>query len=510
MKESADLFVLLTPQEMAIADRLTIERGTPGYDLMKRAGATIFDALNRDFPAGSKVTIACGPGNNGGDGFVVARLLKDAGYDVHVGLLGDSSALKGDALLAYQDWTGPTYPLANLSLDECDLIIDALFGAGLSRALSGEAAVAVEAMNAARAEVWSVDLPSGIDGRTGAALGPHVIANQTITFFRKKPGHLLLPGRNACGRVHVTDIGISDDILMEIGCQLFENDPKLWLDLFPGFSADMHKYTRGHALVLSGGEFQTGASRLTAKAALRTGAGLVTIAGPTASLRIHAAHLTAVMLKEMEDKDDLATLLTDDRISSVALGPALGTDHNAKNIVFTCLQSDKSLVLDADALTLMSRDKDTTKALIAKAGTTPVLTPHEGEFKRLYPTRSDNSKVERARHAAKDMNSVIVLKGADTVIASPDGRAAINANAPPWLATAGSGDTLTGIIAGLRAQGMPAFEAACGGVWLHGQAAQIVGPYLTADDLELGLRTALKDLTERSINDPPSGPTAQQ
>ncbi len=484
---------LLTPSEMSQADELTIKSGTPGYTLMQRAGEAIFNRIRARFPSAHAISILCGPGNNGGDGFVVARLLKTSGHEVSVGLVGDPGRLKGDAARACQDWTGETENALDMDVSGADLIIDALFGAGLSRGLEGELADLVNRVNSSGKPVLSVDLPSGLDGRTGHAAGAVIKADASITFHRKKPGHLLYPGRGLCGEVETADIGIVDHACERLDIQLFENTPDVWRDAFPEPESDGHKYGRGSVMVLSGPEFATGASRLSAQAALRAGAGLVSICGPKTALRIHAAHVTAVMLKPGEGADDLRQILSDDRISACILGPGLGTDERALSRLETTRSANRPLILDADAITCLAQDPARSFTLLNDLDHTPILTPHVGEFKRLFPDIKGDSKVEQARQAAAKANAIIVYKGADTVIAAPDGRAAINANAPPWLATAGSGDTLAGIIAGLRAQGMPAFEASCAGVWLHGAAGQTLGRGLTADDLDEGLKTVMRD-----------------
>lgn len=486
---------LLTPEEMAAADRLTIEAGPSGYDLMKAAGEQITELVAELYAFAHRITIVCGPGNNGGDGFVAAKLLKEAGRDVSLGLLVDPETLTGDARLAYADWDGQTQPAQSLCFDDTQLIIDALFGAGLSRSLDEETTRLVERMNASRADILAIDLPSGVDGRTGQALGCTVKADSTITFFRKKPGHLLLPGRPLCGEVFVADIGIRDDVLETLYIRLFENQPDLWDETFPRPKVSDHKYSRGHAVIVSGPELATGASRLTAQAALRAGAGLVTIAGDEPALLVHAAHVTAIMLRPAETPAALDKVLEDERISALALGPALGLDELSRDYLKVALASGRPLVLDADALSLLAADGQKLLKLLSEQPGRVVLTPHEGEFRRLFPDLADiPSRVERVRDAAVRSGAVIVLKGPDTVIASPDGYAAINTNAPQWLATAGSGDTLTGIITGLVAQGMAPFEAACAGVWMHGEAGNIVGPGLIADDLQYSLKQVIADL----------------
>jgi hydroxyethylthiazole kinase-like uncharacterized protein yjeF len=346
----------------------------------------------------------------------------------------------------------------------------------------------IEAINANGAPVLSVDLPSGVNGTTGAVMGIAVRAAETVTFFRKKPAHLLLPGRIHCGRVRVADIGIDARVLAEIRPRTFENMPQAWRKSFPVPKIDGHKYARGHAVVASGDIAATGAARLSARGALRAGAGLVTLASPRDALAVNASALTAVMVRAIDTPGEFAELLTDKRFNASAIGPGAGLGQRTRDFVLTALSAKRRLVLDADALTSFADAPDHLfEAIKASDGPQVVLTPHEGEFPRLFSDISNKypqrSKLERVRAAAERSGAVVLLKGPDTVVASPDGRAAIAANAPPWLATAGAGDVLTGMIAGMLAQGVAAFEAATIGVWMHGEAAREAGPGLIAEDL---------------------------
>ncbi|MAP94962.1 MAG: bifunctional ADP-dependent NAD(P)H-hydrate dehydratase/NAD(P)H-hydrate epimerase [Ponticaulis sp.] len=479
---------------MSEADALTIENGVSGFDLMKTAGRAVFDRLITSFPDAASIHVICGPGNNGGDGYIVAELLRQAGREVKVSSVTPIENLSGDAALAHRHWRGGVVPFHPGELDDVDLIVDALFGAGLSRPVEGEALDWITAINEADVPVLSIDLPSGVNGDTGEAGTLAIAAVETVTFFRKKPGHLLNPGKALCGLITVADIGIADDVFRHLDIDTFENAPGLWQAQWPGYVLDGHKYERGHAIIVSGGEFTTGASRLTASAALRIGAGLTSIAGSADAIRVHAAHLTSVMLKPFETPAELAALLTDKRITAVAAGPGLGLDDTARDKLACILESPPDLVLDADALTLGGEHTDLFLERLSARQSLTVLTPHMGEYARLFGTPAPETlRIDLARSAAERSGAIIVLKGADTIIAEPGGRVAINGNAPPWLATAGSGDVLTGMIAGLRAQGMPAFEAACAGVWLHGEAAKRCGAYLIAEELETGLKQVLEE-----------------
>jgi len=472
-------FALLTTDEMAECDRLAIKRGTPGIDLMEAAGRGVAEsaAAIGEVP----VHVLCGPGNNGGDGFVAARILKEAGRDVRVFLLGDLKALKGDAAIAASTWKDPVRAVSPHAVQGAGVIIDALFGAGLSRPIDGTAET-IAAINEADAHVIAVDVPSGMDGTSGAVLGPTVEADETVTFFRAKPGHFLYPGRKYCGPITVIDIGIPTDVLDIVRPRTALNGPDVWLDHFPWPEEEGHKYGRGHALIISGDELHTGASRLAAQAALRVGAGLVTLAGTRDALRIHGAQVSDVMLEEAADAGALAELLKDERKNAVLIGPAAGISTQTRSKTRTVLDARRATVLDAD---VFSAYADAPTELFKFTHDGCVLTPHEGEFERVFPgiLGQEGSRLGAARAGAATSRSVVLLKGPDTIVAARDGHAVININAPPTLATAGSGDVLSGIITGLLAQGMPPFYAAAASAWIHGEAANLFGLGLVASDL---------------------------
>ena len=490
---------LLTTAEMARADAIAVARGTESFALMQRAGGAVADAAMR-MAASGKILVVAGLGNNGGDGFVAASKLAAAGRDVVAMLLGDAAKLKGDAARAAREWQGKVQgriiPFDPAYIRGQALIIDALFGAGLDRPVTGEFARAIDAINSGGVPVLAVDLASGINGTTGEVMGTAVRARRSITFFRKKPGHLLLPGRVHCGPVEVADIGIPREALDEIRPQTFENLPALWARAFPVPAIDGHKYSRGHVLVGSGGIAATGAARLAARAALRAGAGLVTVASPRDALAVNAAALTAVMVRAVDTAQEYYDLLlADPRLNACVVGPGFGVGERTREIVAAILSAHRACVLDADALTSFSSDPQLLIAGIRNTTEPVIFTPHSGEFARLFGhLRGAGGKLEQARKAAELSGAVIVLKGADTVVAHPDGRAAIAANAPPYLATAGSGDVLAGIIGGLLAQGVDGFHAAAIAVWLHGEAAALVGPGLIAEDLPEALPAVLRKL----------------
>ena len=505
---------LLSNAEMAEADRRTIAGGVAGIDLMERAGRAVADAVSARHPAGSRIAVVAGPGNNGGDGFVAARLLAVRGYRVEVLLVGDAARLKGDAALAAKQWAGSVAPALPGALQApvpsdgaIDVVIDALFGAGLDRPVEGLARAMIDSMNAQAAPIVAVDLPSGINGTSGAVMGSAVKAAQTVTFFRKKPGHLLLPGRLHCGAVSIADIGIAESVLAEIAPKTFENTPALWRAHFPVPREAGHKYDRGHAIVVSGPSWSTGAARLAARGALRAGAGLVTIASPREALAVNAAASLAVMVRPVDGAGELTKFLADRRLNALAIGPGVGVAEATCDLVLAALSGERAVVLDADAIaSFSSHPQRLVDALLRRRGQATVLTPHEGEFHRFFGALDKQtqvgSKLERALRAARLTGAIVLLKGADTVVAAADGRASIAANAPPYLATAGAGDVLTGMAAGLLAQGMPAFEAASAAVWLHGEAAVAAGPGLISEDLPDTLPRVYRALLRRSQDAP--------
>ncbi len=509
---------LLTTSEMAEADRLSIAAGIPGTALMEQAGEAVARTC-RDILAspGGRIAVLCGPGNNGGDGFVTARLLRAEGRQVEVSALAPLEALKGDAAWAAQGWAGPIVPPGLIDLDAADLIVDALFGAGLSRPIDGVAAELIEKANKSGKPIVAVDVPSGIHGDTGQVMGTAIRASATVTFFRLKPGHILLPGRARCGAVTLADIGTKAGVLDEIHPHAFLNGPLLWGAAFPEPSVEGHKYSRGHAVVVSGGMPTLGAARLAARAALRIGAGLVTVASPADALAAHAAQLTSIMLRESDGVAGLEEILGDRRKNAVVMGPGLGVGPATRRLVAAALAADgtaaRAVVLDADALTSFAGDADTLAQFIADFDGKVVVTPHDGEFTRLFERAGDefhaSSKPVRARAGAAKLGAVLILKGADTVVADPEGRVSIAGADAPWLATAGSGDVLAGMVGGLMAQGMPAFGAASAAVYLHADAAAHFGPGLISEDLPEALPAALRRLladqtTSNQVRKPPT------
>ena len=466
---------LLNVQQMGEADRLTVAAGQPVIELMENAGSVVAREIEKRWSARPAIVL-CGPGNNGGDGFVAARHLSETGWPVRIALLGPRDRLVGAASHHAELWGGAIEPLTPAVLDGAELVVDALFGAGLSRALEGAAAETLAAAASRRLPLVAIDVPSGLMGDTGEALGA-VASVLTVSFFRKKPGHLLLPGRSLCGEVVVADIGTPASVIEQVAPDTFENDPLLWLSELPHPHDGGNKYTRGHALI-AGGYPMTGAARMAARAAARAGAGLTTIAVPVIALPIYATALTSIMVRPIAAPEDFQLLLDDRRFTASLIGPGAGTGDETRARVQAMMDSGRPAVLDADALTAFQDDPNLLCRAVAGSC---VLTPHDGEFRRLFDPNGD--KLTRTRAAARRSGAIIILKGSDTVIAAPDGRAIINTNAPPTLATAGSGDALSGIVLGLLAQGMNPFLASAAAVWLHGAAAAEFGPCLIAEDL---------------------------
>ncbi|MEE8351145.1 MAG: NAD(P)H-hydrate dehydratase [Rhodospirillales bacterium] len=483
--------VLLSVKEMYQADAAAEAAGVASLDLMEAAGRSVADAIQQRWQQ-RPVAVLAGPGNNGGDGFVVARLLGEAGWPVRLGLLGKKEKLKGDAAINAGRWLGDTEDLSPSILDDDPLVIDSLFGAGLARPLEGEVRQIIEAVNARSLDCLGVDIPSGVLGDSGDILGDAPNAAITVTFFRPKPGHFLMPGRERCGEIVVADIGIPESVLALINPQTFLNGPGLWLDHFPWPDMQGHKYSRGHAVVLGGAEM-TGAARLAAMGARRTGAGLVSIASPPEAFALYAAEEPGTLVNAVGDDNAFAALLADERKNAILAGPGAGmgagVNETTRERILTALASGKAVVIDADGLSVFADNPDT----LFKAISGPcLLTPHEGEFKRLFS--HDGDKVCRVRAAAEQSGAVVLLKGPDTVIAAADGRASINSTGTPDLATAGSGDVLAGMALGLMTQGMAPFETGCAAAWMHGRLAEKIGSGLISEDLPGFIPEILKEL----------------
>lgn len=491
-----ELLPLFSTEDCAAADRYAADSGVPTLRLMEAAGRAVAEAAQSLLPEGGSVLIACGPGNNGGDGYVAARILAGRGYAVSLSALAPPRA-ESDAALMAALWSGPVHGLDGVDPAAYDLVIDALFGAGLQRDIEGLARGFLERVAAAECPVLAVDVPSGIDGNSGQIRGFAVQAALTVTFHAPKTGHYLEPGASLCGDLVIAPIGIPADAALHLGIKTSLNGPSMALAALHPPETTGHKYSRGHALILSGGIEGGGAARLGARAALRVGAGLVTLATPDEMLLAHAAALDSILIRRAADWE---LLLADRRKNAILLGPGGGVGAPMRMAIEQALGPERYGVLDADALTSFAGDAAALHQTIAahRASGRVVITPHEGEFQRLFSAQDDiaqaDSKLIRASRAAAFLDAVVLLKGPDTVIAAPDGRAMIHAHATPWLATAGSGDVLAGIITGLLAQGAEPFAAACGGAWLHGEAGLRFGPGLIADDLPGLIPDILADL----------------
>ena len=476
---------ILTIAEMRSADAAAIARGTSGLELMLRAGAAVAEAIQARWTP-RRTLVLCGPGNNGGDGYVAAQRLAEAGWPVTVAASVEVGRLKGEARAAAEQWTGETIGLQAADVGAAELVVDALFGAGLARPLRAEAKAVLIRAEAGLAPLVAIDIPSGLAGDTGRPLGFAPRCALTVTFHAKKPAHVLEPGRGLCGEIVTADIGVTGQ-----GSRLFENTPSLWLERFPWPKVDAHKHERGRLSVVGGNLWSTGAARLAARAGLRIGAGLVTLMCGSDALAVNAAHLSAVMLRPFDSDLELEEAVAS--ADAAVIGPAAGINHDTYLNLMALARTGAALVIDADALTVF---RDDPGALFSALDRDDVLTPHEGEFERVFPglLAAQPERISAARKAAERAGAVVLLKGPDTVVAAPDGRACVNTETTPWLATAGSGDVLAGFIGGLLAQGMETFEAASAAVWIHSQAGLKFGPGLISEDLPDLAPAVLRDL----------------
>lgn len=476
---------LINPAQMYQADQMAIESGISGANLMANAGAVVAKAIMRKWPK-QPVLFICGAGNNGGDGFIAANLLKQAGWPVQLALFANLDDLQGDAGWAASQWQAEILDVTDIQIPDKGIIVDAILGAGLNRPISGALVGLIDQINKSNAYVCAIDVPTGLHGATGECDAISIKADLTVSFFRAKPGHYLMPGRKLCGEFICENIGIPAAVLEHIKPTVFKNHPLLWQESLHWPDLSDHKYKRGHVIVIGGGQL-LGAARLSSMAAARIGAGLVTLAVPESAWAIQAACMTSVMVES--SGPDLNKNLQDPRRNAIVIGPGLGLDIANKNKVLQALATKRKCVLDADALTLFADNPD---ELFTALHENCVLTPHAGEFGRLFGTTED--KLNNLKKAIELTGAVVLLKGADTVIGAPSGLVVINNNAPAYLATGGSGDVLSGAIAGLMATGMSPFLAACAAVWLHGQAANRAGLGLLAEDLPALLPRVLADL----------------
>ncbi|QDI75996.1 MULTISPECIES: NAD(P)H-hydrate dehydratase [Leisingera] len=534
---------LLTAAQMRAIEQTAIESGeVTGLELMERAGQGVVEAIFEQWPeladergpapappeylgkdeTPRRAVVLCGPGNNGGDGFVVARLLKERGWAVEVFLYGDPDKLPPDAKVNYErlgSGAVQTWSKTAVGNAEGHLFVDAIFGAGLSRAPESdilEPLTKLYTEGRTFGRMVAVDAPTGLCMNSGRALCQEYGGNWswlTVTFHRPRIGHFVDEGPGYCGNLRTIDIGLAG---LKNG-----NVTQPWLGNFPESNGgggkdgeglvrlvddvrqttslpknrENHKYAHGHALILSGGYGKTGAARLAARGALRIGAGLVTVGSPRSAMFENAANLTAIMLRQIDGAHGLAELLEDDRLSALCLGPGMGRGADTQAMVFAALKEKRPTVLDADALTRFELKPE---ALFEALHENCVLTPHGGEFARLFPDLAEKlnapattgpaySKVDATREAAKRAGCVVLFKGPDTVIAAPDGRCSVNSahyeRSAPWLATAGSGDVLAGFITGLLARGFSPMQASETAAYIHVECALEFGPGLIAEDL---------------------------
>lgn len=483
---------VLNVDAMAAADRFAMNHGRSGGALMDAAGAAIAEAVARRWSP-RPLAVLCGPGNNGGDGWEAAVRLKAGGWPVSVFTMATASELSGDAARAAAKWDGEARGLEACDPDRFDLVLDALFGAGLSRPLDGEPARLARAC--AGKTVIAADTPSGVHGDRARADGPAFRAALTVTFHRFKPAHLLHPGRAACGEIVLADIGIPEGWTDACAPLAEHNHPDLWTPPGLRVEAGAHKHDRGRLCVLSGGLGASGAARLAARSSLRAGAGFVTLLCPPDALSECAASLQAIVTRGFDPEADFSAVLDEHRAGTAVMGPGAGPDGATRRRVLEALARGGAIVLDADAVTVFEDEPD---RLFAALGETCVLTPHAGEFARVFPdlANGDDGKIEAARKAARRAGAVIVLKGPDTVIAAPDGRVRVNTHASPRLSTAGTGDVLAGLVGAFQAQGAPAFDAASAAVWIHGEAGRRLGPGDTAVTLIERLPDALRHVRD--------------
>jgi NAD(P)H-hydrate epimerase len=482
---------VLTADEMRRVEAAAFARGLPSFEAMRRAGQAVAELIARRWllDAVDRVIVLCGPGNNGGDGFIAATALRAAGYAVQVQSVALKAARSADATKAAAGWGDAVTPLNAKGLADLGprtIVVDALFGIGLTRPLDGDALDTVEAINRSGARVVAADVPSGVDADNGAILGAAIRADVTVTFGWVKRGHLLLPGAAQCGELVVADAGFTAGDLAAIDMACWRNAPAVWRDAYPLPRPDDHKYRRGHALI-AGGAVMTGAARLAAQAARRVGLGMLTLAAPAPVWPIYAQDLVGAIVRPVADNAATLALAGDARVSALLVGSGLEPDRATADLVRGAMALGRPMTVDGGGLTALAQHG-------GLAGGRPdiVLTPHEGEFARLFPDLVEGvSKVERARAAAARSGCTVVLKGADTVIAVPDGRAILSELGPATLATAGSGDVLAGAVTGLLGLGLAPLQAAAMAVWLHAEAARGFGLGLIAEDLPERLPRAL-------------------
>ena len=483
------MFEILTTAEMKKAEDAAITAGTSATQLMENAGfAVAQEIMNCLEPC--ETLVLCGPGNNGGDGFIIAHHLKKNGWPVRVACKAKKTELKGSVAQAAKKWDGAIESLnSNLSVHQTKLVVDAIYGTGFNGQIDPETLTLFDKIRTRKIGVVAVDLPSGVDAATGSVAHGTLQAQLTVTFGRKKIAHVLHTSKFMCGRIIVSHIGVADADIESVHPTFFENHPALWLKDYPLPTPASHKYARGYVMVY-GGDDRPGAAILAAEAAQRTGAGVVSFAVSSEKLAVYQTARASIMADAFSDEEDFKALLRDERKTALVIGCGAGANERLENAVLAALPFNKAVVLDGDVFTAF---KGKTENLFKSLTPKHILTPHEGEFERLFPDL-DGDKLSRARVAAKKCGAIVVLKGADTIIAAPDGTAIIQHDSPATLATAGSGDVLAGLIGGFASQGMTPFMAAAAGVWLHAEAARKHGLGLTAEDIISQISQTLNDL----------------
>lgn len=507
---------LFSLNEMQRADALAIQSGISGLSLMEQAGNRVACKIEQICEGPSRLCILAGPGNNGGDAFVVARLLSRRAYkiDTFMFCLKDmqKSCKESDAKKMQEKWVkegGKLHSIEDLnalkeSIDGSALIIDGIFGAGLSRNIEGPLIEIIERFNQANTPVLAIDVPTGMNGNTGQIMGAAIKADYTVSFHAPKQGHKLYPGKDICGKLYIENIGISERVTQNIAPKQYENTPELWKACLKPRSAQSHKYNYGAVLVVAGDHTMRGASVLSSNAAIKAGAGLVTLAlNKEEEGTVHPQSFAAIMhnvIPETSDEKAWVELFAEKKITGALIGPGTSPSEETRQKCLALLKQNSRVLLDAGALTAFKGHRDALiEAIKARKETEPkvILTPHEGEFKKLFPAFDLSDKVNAAREAARETQAIILIKGADTVIASPDGRVIINTNAPPTLATAGTGDVLAGIITALASnKDNPTFEAAAAGVYIHAECANQISSELVADDLIGQIPMAKKKVSE--------------
>ena len=460
------------------------------YLFMQKAGDEIFKFINSNFKNKQPIIVLCGPGNNGGDGFVAARKLMNHGYSVQVYTLAGTSIYKGDALTALNEYRGDLKKINLFKLQKDALVVDALFGIGLKRNIEGILNQVFRKINHSKNPVVSVDIPSGVCSNTGNILGSAIKADFTITFHRKKIGHIFSFGKLFSGRIHVVDIGF---VQKKAKTRCYENSPDLWVKYFPWKKPSSHKYSRGRVIVYGGQKEFTGATILSAQAALRAGTGSVKIVCSKDTLQIYSVKFPSVLKTEINNIHQLESFLIKEKITAFLIGPGSGSNKKIKEITKLILKKVKYVVLDADALTCFQNDLKTLYSLLDK---NKIITPHLGEFHKIFPNIKKNlNNIDKALSAVKLIKSNIILKGPNTVIVSHDKKIVINDHASSELAVIGSGDVLSGLVVSLVGQKkMNPFLAGCAATWLHGDIAKHYGKGLIAEDLVKGIPSALKRL----------------